>query len=53
MIEEIIVNEKVLFSVSELSYLYNLVTHGSSGFVLKSKPHRPIPVLKTTQNDSK
>lgn len=37
------------FGIAELSYLYNLMTHGSSQFVLRSKPLQRVPILKTTQ----
>ena len=50
-IEEIIRKEGIKFTVAELSHLYNLVTHGSSRFLLKSKPHQALPILKATQND--
>ncbi|MFS7888193.1 hypothetical protein Hanom_Chr00s000001g01592071 [Helianthus anomalus] len=43
---------KSLSSLSELSYLYSLVTHDSSRFLFKTKPHQPLPILKTTQNNS-
>ncbi|KAJ0714945.1 hypothetical protein HanPI659440_Chr13g0495191 [Helianthus annuus] len=51
-IEQIIINEGIDFNLSELSYLYSLVTHGSHRFLLKAKPHQPLPILKTIQNDS-
>ncbi|MFS8033170.1 hypothetical protein Hanom_Chr17g01566371 [Helianthus anomalus] len=51
-IEEIMEREELEFGLSELAYLYSRVTHGSSRFLFKSKPHQPIPTDKTTQNDS-
>ncbi|KAF5785907.1 hypothetical protein HanXRQr2_Chr10g0434321 [Helianthus annuus] len=51
-IEEILKIEDLKFCLSELSYLYSLVTHGSSRFMFKAKPYQPLPILKTTQNDS-
>ncbi|MFS8021107.1 hypothetical protein Hanom_Chr16g01423521 [Helianthus anomalus] len=51
-IEEIIKAEDPDFNFSELSHLYSLVTHGSHCFLFKAKPHHPLPILKTTQNDS-
>ncbi|KAM0041616.1 hypothetical protein Hdeb2414_s0011g00368341 [Helianthus debilis subsp. tardiflorus] len=51
-IDEILEKEDLKFGLSELAYLYSLVTHGSSRFLLKSKPNQPIPIHKTTQNDS-
>ncbi|KAJ0485481.1 hypothetical protein HanLR1_Chr14g0531191 [Helianthus annuus] len=51
-IEEILKTEDLEFNLSELSYLYSLVTHGSSRFLFKAKPHQHLPILKTTQNDS-
>ena len=53
VIEEALASHPLEFSISELSYLYNLVTHGSSRFVLKSKIGRALPVLKTKRNDQK
>ncbi|KAK1411202.1 hypothetical protein QVD17_37748 [Tagetes erecta] len=35
-IEEIINNRNIPFTVAELSFLYNMVTHGSNRFVLKN-----------------
>ncbi|KAF5771960.1 hypothetical protein HanXRQr2_Chr13g0571101 [Helianthus annuus] len=55
-IEQIISNERIDFNLSKLSYLYSLVTHGSHGshrFLFNAKPHQPLPILKTTQNDSR
>ena len=49
--EEIICKKGLRFTVAELSHLYNLVTHGCSRFLLKSKPHQALPVLKATQNE--
>ncbi|KAJ0743710.1 hypothetical protein HanPI659440_Chr10g0379111 [Helianthus annuus] len=51
-IEEVNGREGLQFDVPELAYVYTLVTHGSNRFLFKSKPHQPIPVLKTTKNDS-
>ena len=50
-LEEIIRSQSVDFGVSELADVYNLVTHGSSRFVLKLKPDRSRLILKSTQND--
>ncbi|MFS7936128.1 hypothetical protein Hanom_Chr05g00411791 [Helianthus anomalus] len=33
-------------------HLISLVTRDSSRFLFKAKPHQPLPILKTTQNDS-
>jgi len=49
--KEIISKRDMRSTLAELSFLNNLVTHGSSPFVLKSKPHQVVPFLKTTQND--
>ncbi|MFS7953308.1 hypothetical protein Hanom_Chr07g00616991 [Helianthus anomalus] len=38
--------------MSELSQLYNLVSHGSYRYLFKSKPQQPHPILKTTKNDT-
>ncbi|MFS8020328.1 hypothetical protein Hanom_Chr15g01414271 [Helianthus anomalus] len=38
--------------MSELSQLYNLVSHGSYRYLFKSKPQKPLPILKTTKNDT-
>ncbi|KAJ0804596.1 hypothetical protein HanPI659440_Chr02g0039831 [Helianthus annuus] len=51
-IEEILEEEDLDFGLSELAYLYSLVTHGSSRFLFKAKFYQPLPILKTTQNDS-
>ncbi|MFS7910356.1 hypothetical protein Hanom_Chr02g00105381 [Helianthus anomalus] len=51
-IEDIINVDDLDFNFSEISYLYSLVTHGSTRFLFKAKPHQPLPILKTTQNDS-
>ncbi|KAM0025654.1 hypothetical protein Hdeb2414_s0021g00577091 [Helianthus debilis subsp. tardiflorus] len=50
--EEVIRREGLQFDVPELAYVYTLVTYGSNRFLFKSKPHQPIPILKTTKNDS-
>ncbi|KAM0051552.1 hypothetical protein Hdeb2414_s0007g00237861 [Helianthus debilis subsp. tardiflorus] len=50
--EGIIEKEGLQFDLPESAYLYTLVTHVSNLFLFKSKPHQPIPVLKTTRNDS-
>ncbi|KAJ0715060.1 hypothetical protein HanPI659440_Chr13g0496761 [Helianthus annuus] len=50
-IEEILITEDLDFGLSELSFLYSLVTDGSSRVLFKAKPHQPLPILKTTQND--
>ncbi|KAJ0505876.1 hypothetical protein HanRHA438_Chr12g0560431 [Helianthus annuus] len=47
-IEEILKSEDLEFGLSEHSYLYSLITHGSSCFFFKAKPHQPLPILKTT-----
>ncbi|MFS7991213.1 hypothetical protein Hanom_Chr12g01068141 [Helianthus anomalus] len=49
-IEEILEKERLELGLSELAYLYSLVTHGSNHFLFKTKPHQPIPIHKTTQN---
>ncbi|MFS7888195.1 hypothetical protein Hanom_Chr00s000001g01592091 [Helianthus anomalus] len=51
-IDEILKTKELEFKLSELSYLYSLVTHDSSRFLFKAKPHQPLPILKTTQNNS-
>ncbi|MFS7904111.1 hypothetical protein Hanom_Chr01g00032151 [Helianthus anomalus] len=38
--------------MSELSQMYNLVSHGSHCFLFKHKPGQPHPILKTTKNDT-
>ncbi|KAJ0780810.1 hypothetical protein HanPI659440_Chr06g0242011 [Helianthus annuus] len=50
-IEEILKTEDLEFGLLELPYLYSLVTHYSSRFLFKAKPHQPLSILKTTQND--
>ncbi|MFS7937371.1 hypothetical protein Hanom_Chr05g00426781 [Helianthus anomalus] len=45
-IDEILEKEELKFGLSELAYLYSLVTHGSSRFLFKWKPHQPIPITK-------
>ncbi|MFS8007277.1 hypothetical protein Hanom_Chr14g01259101 [Helianthus anomalus] len=51
-IKEVLEKEELEFSVSKLAYFYSVVTHGSSRFLFKSKPHQSILIHKTTQNDS-
>ncbi|KAM0019173.1 hypothetical protein Hdeb2414_s0026g00682481 [Helianthus debilis subsp. tardiflorus] len=51
-IEQIISTEGLDLNLSELSNLYSLITHGSHRFLFKAKSHQPLPILKTTQNDS-
>ena len=51
-LENIIEQEGVEIGVSELSQLYNLVSHGSHRFLFKHKPGQPHPILKTTKNDT-
>ncbi|MFS7964196.1 hypothetical protein Hanom_Chr08g00747351 [Helianthus anomalus] len=51
-IEETIKAEDLDFNLSELLYLYPLVTHDSIRFLFKAKPHELLAILKTTQNDS-
>ncbi|MFS7910399.1 hypothetical protein Hanom_Chr02g00105871 [Helianthus anomalus] len=50
--ENIIEQEGVEIGMSELSQLYNLVSHGSHRFLFKHKPGQAYPILKTTKNDS-
>ncbi|KAM0026312.1 hypothetical protein Hdeb2414_s0020g00556811 [Helianthus debilis subsp. tardiflorus] len=52
-LERIIEQEDIEFGMSELSELYNLVSHGSHRFLFKHKPGEPHPILKTTKNDNK
>ncbi|KAJ0819360.1 hypothetical protein HanPSC8_Chr16g0695171 [Helianthus annuus] len=47
-IGEILKTEDLEFNLSELLYLYSLVTHGSSRFLFKANPYLPLPILKTT-----
>ncbi|MFS7947186.1 hypothetical protein Hanom_Chr06g00545161 [Helianthus anomalus] len=51
-IKELIEKEDLEFGLLELAYLYSLVTHGSSYFLFKAKPHQLLLDLKTTQNNS-
>ncbi|MFS7977554.1 hypothetical protein Hanom_Chr10g00905311 [Helianthus anomalus] len=51
-LENIIEQEDVEIGVSELSRLYNIVSHGSHRFLFKHKPGQPHPILKTTNNDT-
>ncbi|MFS7913028.1 hypothetical protein Hanom_Chr02g00136801 [Helianthus anomalus] len=48
-LEHIIEQEGVDIGMSELSQLYNLVSHGSYRYLFKSKPHKSHPILKTTK----
>jgi hypothetical protein len=50
-IEEILVQEEIKLNTSDLSVMYQLTTHGSNRFILKSRSGQSCPVLKTTQND--
>ncbi|MFS7908014.1 hypothetical protein Hanom_Chr01g00078241 [Helianthus anomalus] len=51
-LEQIIRDEGLDFNISEPSRLYNLVSHGSHRFLFKAKPQQPLPLLKTTKNDT-
>ncbi|MFS7977804.1 hypothetical protein Hanom_Chr10g00908241 [Helianthus anomalus] len=51
-LEQIIRDEGLNFNFSELSRLYNLVSHGSQRVLFKAKPQQPPPLLKTTKNDT-
>ncbi|KAJ0560933.1 hypothetical protein HanHA300_Chr06g0217031 [Helianthus annuus] len=51
-LENIIEQEGVEIGVSELSRLYNIVSHGSYLFLFKHKPSQPHLILKTTKNDT-
>ncbi|MFS7977978.1 hypothetical protein Hanom_Chr10g00910271 [Helianthus anomalus] len=51
-LEHIIENERIDIGLSELSCLYNLVSHGSHHFLFKHKPQKPHPLLKVTKNDT-
>ncbi|MFS7952707.1 hypothetical protein Hanom_Chr07g00610091 [Helianthus anomalus] len=51
-LKQIISDEGLDFNLSELSHLYALVSHGSHRFLFKAKPHQPLPILKTTKNDT-
>ncbi|MFS7907903.1 hypothetical protein Hanom_Chr01g00076981 [Helianthus anomalus] len=50
--EHIVKQEGIDIGMSELSQLYNLVSHGSYRYLLKSKPEQPHPILKVTRNDT-
>ena len=50
-LEQIKKEQGIKFDLPELPYLYNLVTHGSHRYLFKAKPHKPLPLLKTTKND--
>ncbi|KAJ0726095.1 hypothetical protein HanPI659440_Chr12g0466371 [Helianthus annuus] len=50
--ERLIRYEGLSFNLSKLASLYNLVSHGSHRFLFKAKPQHPLPLLKTTKNDS-
>ncbi|KAF5796819.1 hypothetical protein HanRHA438_Chr08g0368461 [Helianthus annuus] len=50
-LEHIIEHEGIDIGLSELSRLYNLVSHGSHRFLFKHKPQKPHPLLKVTKND--
>ncbi|KAF5785996.1 hypothetical protein HanRHA438_Chr10g0447531 [Helianthus annuus] len=50
-LKQIIRDEGLDFNLSELSRLYNLVSHGSQIFLFKAKPQQLPPLLKTTKND--
>ncbi|MFS7963763.1 hypothetical protein Hanom_Chr08g00742181 [Helianthus anomalus] len=51
-LEQIISKEGLSFGLTELHHMYNLVSHGSHRFLLKAKPQHPLPLLKTTKNDT-
>ncbi|MFS7888588.1 hypothetical protein Hanom_Chr00s000001g01596991 [Helianthus anomalus] len=51
-LEHILEQERIDIGMSELSQLYNLVSHGSHRYLFKSKPQQPHPILKTTKNDT-
>ncbi|MFS7893992.1 hypothetical protein Hanom_Chr00s001273g01678301 [Helianthus anomalus] len=53
-LENIIEQEGIYIyrGLSELSLLYNLVSHGSHCFLFKHKPGQAQPILKTTKIDS-
>ncbi|MFS8003918.1 hypothetical protein Hanom_Chr13g01219511 [Helianthus anomalus] len=51
-IENIIEQEGIEIGMSELSQLYNLVSHGSHRFLFKPKPGDSHPIHKTTKNDT-
>ncbi|KAJ0785793.1 hypothetical protein HanOQP8_Chr02g0047371 [Helianthus annuus] len=51
-LEHIVEHEVIDIGLSELSRLYNLVSHGSHHYLFKSKPQQPHPIFKTTKNDT-
>ncbi|KAM0035202.1 hypothetical protein Hdeb2414_s0015g00443561 [Helianthus debilis subsp. tardiflorus] len=51
-LEHMVERKGIDISLSELSQLYNLVSHGSHRFLFKSKPRQAHPIVKTTKNDS-
>ncbi|MFS7918454.1 hypothetical protein Hanom_Chr03g00201251 [Helianthus anomalus] len=51
-LEHIVEQEGIDIRMSELSQLYNLVSHGSYRYLFKSKPEQPHPILKATKNDT-
>ncbi|MFS7904268.1 hypothetical protein Hanom_Chr01g00034131 [Helianthus anomalus] len=51
-LEQIISDQGLDFNLSELSHLYATVSHGSHQFLFKAKPHQPLPIFKTTKNDT-
>ncbi|MFS7937219.1 hypothetical protein Hanom_Chr05g00425041 [Helianthus anomalus] len=51
-LEHIVEQEGIDIGMSELSQLYNLVSHGSYRYLFKSKPNQPHPILKATKNDT-
>ncbi|KAM0031049.1 hypothetical protein Hdeb2414_s0017g00504081 [Helianthus debilis subsp. tardiflorus] len=51
-LEHIIENEGIDIGLSELSHMYNLVSHRSHCFLFKRKPQKPHPLLKVTKNDT-
>ncbi|KAJ0576460.1 hypothetical protein HanIR_Chr05g0224691 [Helianthus annuus] len=51
-LEQIIEHEGINIGLSELSHMYNMVSHGSHRFLFKHKPQKPHPLLKVTKNDT-
>ncbi|MFS7955567.1 hypothetical protein Hanom_Chr07g00644171 [Helianthus anomalus] len=51
-LEQIIEHESIDIVLSELSHMYNLVSHGSHRFLFKHKPQQPHPLLKVTKNNT-
>ncbi|KAM0047190.1 hypothetical protein Hdeb2414_s0009g00325531 [Helianthus debilis subsp. tardiflorus] len=51
-LENIIEQVGIDIGLSELSQLYNLVSHGSHRFLFKHKPGQAHPILKTTKNET-